>query len=216
MAHAYKSRFPHLWYGCEAPSQWTIYDNQDQQMASVGPKYKSKDELLADLERFAIERGFADGAATTPQDNNLTEQEGQPGEVQILTHIPQVLHHIKGIGAKFDINDREAPYVFAITKGCIAAADEVTEAIVNMYNYYPILKKQSSIWCNAYKEAKKQRDELLEAIKAAKLDLHEWHNYNVGEVESFTGNDRQCQIDKCRQILVNLEKVQAAIEQATK
>lgn len=58
MKSAYKSRVPHLWYGCEAPGQWTIYDNQHNQMAAVGPKYYSKDELLADLDRFAKERGF--------------------------------------------------------------------------------------------------------------------------------------------------------------
>jgi len=59
MTTHYKSRFPHLWYGCEAPNQWTIYDNQDGQMAPIGPKYCSKAELLADLHRFATERGFA-------------------------------------------------------------------------------------------------------------------------------------------------------------
>lgn len=58
MKNAHKTRIDHLWYGCEAPCQWTIYDNQDNQMVAVGPKYYSKAELLADLDRFAKERGY--------------------------------------------------------------------------------------------------------------------------------------------------------------
>ncbi len=58
MTTHYKSRISHLWYGCIAPSTWVIFDNQDGQMAQVGELYKSKDELLADLHRFATERGF--------------------------------------------------------------------------------------------------------------------------------------------------------------
>lgn len=59
MTTHYKSRFIHLWYGCIAPATWTIFDNQDGQMAQIGQQYKSKDELLADLQRVAEERGFA-------------------------------------------------------------------------------------------------------------------------------------------------------------
>lgn len=58
MTTHYKTRIPHLWYGCIAPTTWVIFDNSDGQMAQVGQLYKSKDELLADLQRFATERGF--------------------------------------------------------------------------------------------------------------------------------------------------------------
>jgi len=58
MTTHYKSRFPHLWYGCIAPTTWVIFDNQHGQMAQVGQLYVSKIELLSDLQRFATERGF--------------------------------------------------------------------------------------------------------------------------------------------------------------
>jgi len=59
MTTHYKSRFPALWYACIAPGQWSIFDNSDGQMAQVGPIYGSRIELLADLQRFADERGFS-------------------------------------------------------------------------------------------------------------------------------------------------------------
>lgn len=51
-----KTRFENLGYKKEALNQWSFYDLET--MASIGPKYHSKDELLADLYRFATERGF--------------------------------------------------------------------------------------------------------------------------------------------------------------
>jgi hypothetical protein len=58
----YNTRFASLQYTCEAPSQWTIVDAESTKdngfTVPIGPKYASKDELLADLERFATERGY--------------------------------------------------------------------------------------------------------------------------------------------------------------
>lgn len=51
-----KTRFTQLGYKLEAPKQWSIYDLETG--ASIGPKYTSEIELLADLPRFAFERGY--------------------------------------------------------------------------------------------------------------------------------------------------------------
>ena len=58
MKTAHKTRFENIWYGCKAPGQWTVYDNTNGNMAAIGPNYTSRVELLADLERFCIERGY--------------------------------------------------------------------------------------------------------------------------------------------------------------
>jgi hypothetical protein len=50
------TRFPSLGYTCEAAKQWTIVDKQTS--SPIGPKYTSKEELLADLPAFAEERGY--------------------------------------------------------------------------------------------------------------------------------------------------------------
>lgn len=50
------TRLPSLGYTCEAPKQWSIIDKVTD--AAIGAKYRSKDELLADLDRFAKERGY--------------------------------------------------------------------------------------------------------------------------------------------------------------
>ncbi len=42
-----------LAYRCEEPGLWRIYDITDTPARPVGPQYRSKDELLADLERYA-------------------------------------------------------------------------------------------------------------------------------------------------------------------
>lgn len=51
-----KTRFPQLGYKIEAPGQWSIYDLETS--ASIGPKYKSERELLADLGNVAAIRGY--------------------------------------------------------------------------------------------------------------------------------------------------------------
>lgn len=58
MKTAYKSRFENIWYGCQLPGRWTVYDNTNGLMAAIGPHYNSRAELLADLERFCKERGY--------------------------------------------------------------------------------------------------------------------------------------------------------------
>lgn len=58
----HNTRFSSLQYTCEAPNQWTIVDAESTKefgyTVPIGPKYASKDELLADLDRFATERGY--------------------------------------------------------------------------------------------------------------------------------------------------------------
>lgn len=51
-----KTRFINLGYASQAPFQWSFYDLSTNE--SIGPKYPHKDELLADINRFAIERGY--------------------------------------------------------------------------------------------------------------------------------------------------------------
>lgn len=50
------TRFTQLAYTCEAPKQWSIIDKETS--AAIGSKYTSEIELLADIERFANERGY--------------------------------------------------------------------------------------------------------------------------------------------------------------
>jgi len=50
------TRFDMLGYKREANKQWSFYDLATN--ASIGPKYTSELELLADLNRFATERGY--------------------------------------------------------------------------------------------------------------------------------------------------------------
>ena len=51
------TRFKELGYRCDGPSLWRIYDIRDDPPAAVGPFYKTKAELLADLDRYAAEFG---------------------------------------------------------------------------------------------------------------------------------------------------------------
>lgn len=59
----HNTRFSSLQYTCEAPKQWTIVDADSSKEfgfpVPIGSKYASKDELLADLGRFATERGYS-------------------------------------------------------------------------------------------------------------------------------------------------------------
>jgi len=53
------TRFKDLYYSCEGPAQWSFYEkHENYYFASIGPKYKSRVELLADMRAFAEERGF--------------------------------------------------------------------------------------------------------------------------------------------------------------
>jgi len=53
------TRFENLGYRCDGPKLWRIVDKQGGLVggfhSAIGPQYKSKGELLADLERFARE-----------------------------------------------------------------------------------------------------------------------------------------------------------------
>jgi hypothetical protein len=52
------TRFKELGFCCHAPNLWRIMDiTDDPRGAAVGPFYRSKDELLADLNRFAEDFG---------------------------------------------------------------------------------------------------------------------------------------------------------------
>jgi hypothetical protein len=46
-----ETRYPNLYYQMIMPGCWKIIDSTTGQ--SVGPSYLTKDELLADLDRFA-------------------------------------------------------------------------------------------------------------------------------------------------------------------
>jgi hypothetical protein len=50
------TRFSNLGYKKEAPNQWSFYDMSTN--GSIGAKYKTERELLADCARFAKERGY--------------------------------------------------------------------------------------------------------------------------------------------------------------
>lgn len=52
------TRFSMLGYKYEAHKQWSFYDLTTN--ASIGPKYTSEIELLADTNRFAVERGYSE------------------------------------------------------------------------------------------------------------------------------------------------------------
>lgn len=61
------TRFAELGYRQDAPGLWRIYDITDaSRPAAVGPQYRSKAELLADLERYAAL--FGCGAAQPKTD----------------------------------------------------------------------------------------------------------------------------------------------------
>jgi hypothetical protein len=47
-----RTRFAELGYRCDGPSLWRIYDITDTPQP-VGPQYRTKAELLADLDRYA-------------------------------------------------------------------------------------------------------------------------------------------------------------------
>jgi len=55
-----KTRYENLFYRCEAPGMWAFYDYEKfyDHYAWVGQKYKTELELLADMQRFAEERGY--------------------------------------------------------------------------------------------------------------------------------------------------------------
>lgn len=52
------TRFSMLGYKKEAPGQWSFYDLATN--ASIGTKYTTQLELLADINRFAEERGYTE------------------------------------------------------------------------------------------------------------------------------------------------------------
>lgn len=49
----YKTRFAELGYVHDAPGLWRVVDMKTE--SRVGPQYHSKEELLADLDRYARE-----------------------------------------------------------------------------------------------------------------------------------------------------------------
>lgn len=50
-----KTRFSNLGYIKDAPSLWRFVDLTDNSQARVGPQYKTKIELLCDLDRYATQ-----------------------------------------------------------------------------------------------------------------------------------------------------------------
>lgn len=55
------TRFAILGYRQDAPGLWRIYDTSDpRRPAAVGPHYRTKMELLADLPRYARDFGCPD------------------------------------------------------------------------------------------------------------------------------------------------------------
>ena len=52
------TRFRYLGYDKVAPNIWRIFDLCDGRESAVGPIYKTRAELLADLERFARAFGY--------------------------------------------------------------------------------------------------------------------------------------------------------------
>lgn len=50
------TRYTRLGFALEARGQWSFYDKETH--GSIGGKYTTKIELLADVERFAISRGY--------------------------------------------------------------------------------------------------------------------------------------------------------------
>ena len=53
------TRYPELGYCKCAPGLWRIVDCTDDKGACIGPHYRTKGELLADLARYAAEFGAA-------------------------------------------------------------------------------------------------------------------------------------------------------------
>ena len=51
------TRFDGLGYANDAPGLWRVVDTSDGWESRVGPQYKTKMELLADLDRYATEYG---------------------------------------------------------------------------------------------------------------------------------------------------------------
>ena len=51
------TRFAELGYRNDGPGVWRIYDVTEAREAAIGPIYRSKTELLADLQRYATEYG---------------------------------------------------------------------------------------------------------------------------------------------------------------
>jgi hypothetical protein len=49
-----KTRFPRLTYANIGHGYWSVFEDGNQ----VGSLYRSRIELLADLERYATERGY--------------------------------------------------------------------------------------------------------------------------------------------------------------
>lgn len=67
-----RTRFPELGYEKHDAALWRIMDLTDSgRAAAVGPHYRSKSELLADLDRYAAEFGcdLATGIPANPQFN---------------------------------------------------------------------------------------------------------------------------------------------------
>lgn len=52
---ASKTRFPELGYEKQDSNLWRIIDMADGRNSAIGPIYKTKGELLGDLNRFASE-----------------------------------------------------------------------------------------------------------------------------------------------------------------
>lgn len=59
-----RTRYPELAYEQQDRDLWRIIDTDGE--AAIGPQYKSRAELLADLDRFAREFGATDAGPKLP------------------------------------------------------------------------------------------------------------------------------------------------------
>ena len=75
------TRYPELGYRQDAPGLWRIVATDGN--ASVGPQYRSKTELLADLERFATEYGCAAAGPPAEMDGRRIWRHKDTGAIWI-------------------------------------------------------------------------------------------------------------------------------------
>jgi hypothetical protein len=95
MSRIYRTRFLELGYHNWGPGHWRFLDlsDPDGRPADVGPVYPTRAELLADLQRYAAERGCMGAGArprTLPCGCELlsTDAEGRPTWKVCKAHLP--------------------------------------------------------------------------------------------------------------------------------
>jgi hypothetical protein len=133
--HIKQTRYPELGYANYGRACWRIVDRSDNRV--VGPIYKTKAELLADLDRYAAVFGCEPPMTTEPYDESDIVISGQPLQRPTLEPGPIVFvrvydeqakvyaeggigfeHRVKGIGWVVDDQPSAliARYAMAIRK----------------------------------------------------------------------------------------------------